>query len=125
MKLDDIIEASEEQSELLEELRELVESLEEAPADEHVRERVLEILDRLRALRSTLRALVKERRGGDAALLQDFYRMVGAHDERELLEELLKYAIKGKIELPQEDIINDIRETKEFAKELDKLYEGE
>ncbi len=122
MHLDDYLEASEEQSELLEELKKLIEQLEEAPADELMKERILHILDRLARLRKKLRSLAREEAEGDMALLQEFYRLVGVHDERMVLEDLLKQVVKGRIDIPHETVLQHINELKEMSKEFE---EGE
>jgi len=125
MSIDDFLEASEEQSELLEELKKIIEQLEEAPADEQLKERVIGILRRLKILREKLRPLAFEESVGDMALLQEFYRLVGVHDEKEILEELLKHIIKGRIDIPKEEVVSHIREMEEFAKDLESPNEGE
>jgi len=125
MSIDDFLEASEEQSELLEELKKIIEQLEEAPADKLLKERVIGILKRLKVLREKLRPLAFEESVGDMALLQEFYRLVGVHDEKEILEELLKQVIKGRIDIPREEVVAHIREMEEFAKDLENPNEGE
>ncbi|UXD22480.1 hypothetical protein IPA_05330 [Ignicoccus pacificus DSM 13166] len=117
MKFDDYLKASEEQLELIEELQEIIKALEDSPADELTANRVIEILKRLGELREELKDIEKGE-GEDFELLKRFYNMVGIHDERELLEELLKMILKGRIDVPQEIVLEQLKHNKEFEKTL-------
>ncbi len=117
MNFDDYLNASHEQSELLEELQEIIKNLEEIPGDENIRERVLQILNRLGELRETLRDLSKGE-GEDFELLKRFYSLVGVHDEKEILEELLKLILKGKLDIDPKIVTAHIRDNEDFAREF-------
>ncbi|ABU81221.1 hypothetical protein [Ignicoccus hospitalis] len=119
MGVDEYVEASERQSELLEELKKIIKSLEEAPADFELNQRIREILDELGVLRKKLLELSKLEPVGDAALLQEFYKLVGVFDERDALEELLKLALKGKVDVSPDEIASHIKEIKKFEKSLE------
>jgi len=117
MEFNNYFEKSEKQLKLIEELQEILKLLEEAPADVHTSDRVLEILKELRELRGSLKE-IPEGEGEDFELLKRFYNLVGVHDEKEILEELLKHVVKGRIDIPKDIILEEIKDNEDFAKRL-------
>ncbi|ALU12392.1 hypothetical protein EYM_03175 [Ignicoccus islandicus DSM 13165] len=113
----DYLKASEEQIKLLEELQDIIEMLKELPSDDGIDNRIIEILTRLRELRRSLREM-NEGEGEDFELLRKYYRLVGIEDEKEILEELLKMSLKGRVNVPQEMILEEINDLKQFRETL-------
>ena len=107
----DYLKASEDQIKLIEELQELIEMLKELPSDESIDNRIMEILAQLRELRRTLKEIDKGE-GEDFELLKRYYKLVGIEDEREVLEELLKLSLKGRVGVPKEMILDEINDLK-------------
>ncbi len=115
MGLDDIIVASEEQSELLEKLKDLIKRSENRVlTDEEVSE-LTQILMKLSELRRSISQL-SDLEGEEAELLKEFYSLVGGDEEKMIFQELLEAVLKGKINVPKEFIENYIKEIEEFIK---------
>jgi formiminotetrahydrofolate cyclodeaminase len=124
VKFEDYFKVSEEQLKLIEELQKILRELEDAPGDSLITNRVIEILQELSYLRNQLRGL-RDEEGEDFKLLKKFYHMVGVHDEREILEELLKMVLKGRLDIPKELVLEQINRNKEFEKTLRENPESE
>ena len=117
MNFGDYLERSEKQLKLIEELQEIIKTVKEIPADANLSNKVLEILEELREIREELKGM-REGEGEDFELLKRFYELVGIHDEKETLEELLKLVIKGRIDVPKEVVLREIKDNEDFAKRL-------
>jgi len=115
MNLDRIVDASEEQSELLEKLKETMKRSEERILTEDELQQIVEILSRLSELRKDISALA-DLEGEDADLLKEFYAIVGGEEERMLFQELLELVKKGRIRIPREVVEKHLQEIDEFTK---------
>ncbi len=115
MRLDDVIAASEEQSELLEKLRDLIKKSEDRVLTEEEIESINQILTRLSELRMSITSLT-DMEGEDADLLKEFYALVGGEEEKMIFQDLLEAVKKGKINIPKEVIEDHIREIEKFIR---------
>ncbi len=115
MRFDDIVVASEEQSELLEKLRDLIKRSEDRVLTEEEVESISQILARLSELRRSITSLT-DMEGEDADLLKEFYALVGGEEERMIFQDLLDAINRGKIDIPKEVIESHLQEIEKFIK---------